>query len=230
MDKPAKDILLQQFPDLEPRIVITGQPAFDQFYREKTSSIAKQVKKELGLTERDKIVAFMSTPDVTFDQIALIARELSKGGHQYKLIFRKHPKDNTEYAKYEQLFHQHDISLIDTERFSSKQIGALANLIITSWSTEGLKAIYRCKNSIHLLDEKHFDVPKGISAEAWPPVALGASVGIDDIKTLHHTVDQLLDPKSRESKHLKQQMETHFPSDGKNTKRVVAIIESIILR
>jgi hypothetical protein len=226
MDEEAAKVVIKSFPELVDRIEITGQPAFDSLATEETEVIQKQVKEKLNLKQEDKLVVLMSTNDVTVDQIEKTLSHY-ESVHGIFLAFRKHPRDNTSYEEYYSLFSRIGINYVDVEDFSSDEIGAAADLVITTWSTEGLKGIYRRKPTIHLCDASILDVPPGLEVP-FPLVKLGASEGVSDMNDLTQTISLLLDKNSEASQKLRQNMERYYPADGKNAERVVGVVKDVI--
>lgn len=225
MDKGAKDIIVKEFPDLETRIEITGQPAFDRFVKEDTEKIAHEVKKKLGLQPTDKLVSFMSTMDEP-EKITRMAEALKNIGGDFYFAFRRHPRDNVSYETYKQILTNAGIRVVDTEEFDTNDIGAASDVVLTTWSTEGLHGIYRRKPTVHIVD-RNFKIPKGLDLPLVP-VKLGASVGLDRMNQLTEILPQLLDSKSVLNSSLKKNMEKEYPADGKNARRVANIVRQFI--
>jgi len=227
MDAGAKELIVKIFPDLEDRIEITGQPAFDKFVHEDTEKLAAEVKEKLGLCSKDKIVSFMSTFDEP-EKVKKMAEALKKAGDDFYFIFRRHPRDNVGYEIYRRILTEAGIKIIDTDDFSTNDIGAASNVVLTTWSTEGLNGIYRRKPTVHITDF-NFKIPQDVDLPLVP-VKLGASVGINDVSTLTEVLPQLLDPASPLNQLLKEKMEQAYPADGNNAKRVADVVRSYLLK
>lgn len=231
MDQAAKEIIIENFPEMENRIEITGQPAFDRFKDEKVAEISKNVREKLGLTSDDKLVAFMSSME-PIEQTKRMLEELAKSKQKFILAFRRHPRDTVSWEEYCQIIQDFGLEAIDSHalNLSTDEVCMAADLVITTWSTVGLDAIYRRKLSIHILDTKlQNDLPQDvISVLPWPPVRLGASAGVDNVKDLPYVVDRLLDPASELNISLKKNMKKYYPNDGDNTQRVVDVIFDLL--
>jgi len=225
MDVGAREILIKKFPALESRVEVTGQPSFDRFAEEDTENIAKKAKKKLKLKQDDKLIVFMSTID-GIEKATEIADALKKSGENFYFVFRRHPRDNTNYADYKKVFEDVGIRVVDTEGiFTTDEIGAAADVLLTTWSTVGLDAIYRRKPTVNIVDRK-FPVPDGYDFPLVP-VKLGASIGVDEIGQLSDVLPKLLDGKSQLNAQLFKNMERYYLADGKNAKRVADVVRSL---
>ncbi len=225
LDQRAKELIAEKYPFLAERIEVTGQPAFDRFYSEDTEKIARQTKEELGLKPEDKLVSYMSTME-ELDKIREVAAELKNLNGDFYLAFRRHPRDNVSDEEYKTIFEQAGIKLINTDGFSTDEIGAASDVVLTTWSTEGLHGIYRRKPTVHFTD-KRFRLPPFLGLPL-PPVKLGASLGAYDPKELAAGLAELLDKDSASNKSLMTNMKKHYPADGKNAQRVADIVREYL--
>lgn len=225
MDNGAKEFIVKKFPQLENIIEVTGQPAFDRFTKEETEQLAYEVKKKLGLQPTDKLISFMSNIDEP-EKIRLMAESLKGIAGDFYFAFRRHPRDNTSYETYKKILTDAGIRIIDTDEFSTNDIGAASDVILTTWSTEGLHGIYRRKPTVHITD-RNFRIPESLDLPL-PPVKLEASVGIDKIDEIAQVLPQLLNPYSTLNDKLKRKMEEQYPADGKNAERVANIVRQYL--
>lgn len=223
LDKAAKDIIIENFPELTSEVEITGQPAFDRFAHENREKISGEVRNKLGIKPDEKLVAFMSAMEGV-EPIRRFAEELSKVNKKtkIKLAFRIHPRDNTPLEDYEREFKNRGVDCVETRDMPTDSVGIASDLVITTTSTEGLHAICRGKPSINIVDQSVID------RVSPPSVMLGASFGVDRVENLANCVEKLLDPESKESKELKRNMKKYYPVDGKNSQRVVNAIANIL--
>lgn len=228
MDEEAKNIILSDHPELSEVVEVTGQPAFDSIANEDVKGISEQVRAKLGLAISDKIVAFMSTDDVNISQITKIAEILAQAGPEYTLAFRKHPADNTTYEQYFEMLEQLGIKCVDTREFATKEVSAASDLVITTWSTAGIEAIYRKKPTIHILDDQVLDVPPKHMESELPPVKFGASLKNDDVAMLPDQMEGLLDTESEVYQRVMANMAEYYPADGKNAERVVQVLQRVL--
>jgi hypothetical protein len=225
MDQVAKDIIVKDFPDLEARIEITGQPAFDKYAAEDTEKIAFQVKKRLGLKPMDKLVSYMSTMDEP-EKVREMAEAIKQIAGNFYFVFRRHPRDNTSYEIFKKILTDAGIRVLDTDQFSTDEIGAASDIVLTTWSTEGLNSIYRRKPTVNIVDF-NFRVVEGYDFPL-AQVKLGASVGLDRMSGLTEALPQLLDEQSQLNQELREEMEENYPADGQNAKRVADIVRRYI--
>ncbi len=225
LDKIAKEIIVKKFPQLESIIEVTGQPAFDRFVTEDTESIAKEVKGKLGLKFTDKLVSFMSVKDEV-EKIQLLATALKEVQDDFYFVFRRHPRDNVRYETYKKILIETGIKVIDTNDFSTDEIGAASDVVLTTWSTEGLHGIYRRKPTAHITDT-NFRIHESLELPL-APVKLGASVGVNKVSDITDVLTQLLNPDSVLNQRLKLKMTEQYPADGKNTERVANIVREYL--
>lgn len=224
MDEGAKKIILAEFPELADRIEVTGQPAFDRFAKEDTKAISEQTRKQLGIGGSDRLVAFMSSLEGV-DFIKALAATLGLARGDFKLVFRRHPRDNTTYEEYEKIFKDAGVSLINTNQLDTDSVGAASDLVIVSTSTESLNAIYRRKPTLNIVDKK---LDTYLPRKMPPTVELGVSVGVTDATSFSGLLPQLLDKESELYRKLQENMEHYYPQDGKNAERVAQVIQHVI--
>lgn len=225
MDEGAKELIVKKFPELESIIEVTGQPAFDRFTREDTEQLANEVKEKLGLKPTDKLVSFMSTMDEP-EKIRQMAESLKAIAGDFYFAFRRHPRDNVGYETYKKILTDADIQVVDTDAFSTNDIGAASDVVLTTWSTEGLHGIYRRKPTVHITDP-NFRIPETLDLPL-PPVKSGASIGLNKVNEVSQILPQLLDLNSDLSTKLSQKMEEQYPADGKNAERVANIVRQYL--
>lgn len=225
MDSAAKDLILEEFPDLETRVVVTGQPSFDRFASEDAEQVAQDVRGRLGLTDSDKLVSYMSTMDEP-EKIVLMAQTLKDMAGSFTFVFRRHPRDNTSYETYKKILVDAGIHVLDTDGFTTDEIGAASDVVLTTWSTAGLDGIYRRKPTVHLVDSR-FRIEENLRLPL-PPVKVGASVGVERVEGLARVLPSLLDPESELNTTLQQGMEKEYPADGKNAQRVADVVRDYL--
>src|SRR3989344_6504241 len=213
MDECAKEIVVRRFPDLEGIVEVTGQPIYDKYFMEDTEKRAVEVKARLGLGPADKLVSYMSTLDEP-EKIQQVAHALSGLAKNFYFVFRRHPRDNTSYETFKKLLVEAGIRVIDADTFTTDEIGAASDVVLTTWSTAGLEGVYRGKPTVHLVDPT-FRVSEDLELPL-PQVKLGASVGINQASELTALMPQLLDTDSPLNKNLKHKMDEHYRADGKN--------------
>lgn len=224
MDEAAKNLIAAEMPDLEDRIEITGQPSFDRLAQENTDDISEKVRTDLGLKKEDKVVTIMSSLE-GLEFIKSLAKAFENAGSNFKLIFRRHPRDNITYEEYEKIFNDSGIKLISTHEFDTDSIGAASDLIVSSGSIEVLNAIYRRKPALNIIDKELDEFTTRIMP---PAVKMGATVGITKVSELSQLLPQLLDAESDISIELRKNMKKYYNKDGKNAERVAEVVREII--
>ncbi|MDO8505872.1 MAG: CDP-glycerol glycerophosphotransferase family protein [bacterium] len=233
LDDEAKRIIVETYPALAERIYITGLPSFDRFASEDTQSIAEKTRTELGIAPHEKVVVFMGTINITkgtsVELVRAVVAEFKKIPTPFSFIFRKHPRDNTPYEAYRSIIEEVGIRWIDTDQYDTRAIGAAADMVLTTTSTEGIRAIYRRKPSIHINDVRYQELYPGITLPL-PPVKLGASAGTEDVAALPGLMEPLFDSQSTAYRDMRHSMESHYPCDGKNAQRVVDVIKGVLAR
>lgn len=227
MDQEAARINIEHYPELKDRIEITGLPSFDRFASEDTEGINRRTRERLGISAEEKLVVWMATIDMTKELLAASAKELAQSKTPITVIFRRHPRDSTPYEAYHTILKEAGLRYVDTQTLTSDEVGAVADLVLTTTSTEGLHAIYRRKPSIHVNDERYKKLYPGIFLPL-PQVRSGASVGTENVAELSALVDELLDPQSARNTELRRAMGEHYPRDGKNAERVVRVVKEVL--
>lgn len=222
MDEEAKKLITQDFPELEERIVVTGQPAFDKIANENTEEMKHETRKKLNIPDNTKLMSFMSQMERP-EMIEALAQSIQSMSNPPAVIFRRHPRDNRSYEEYEEIFSRHGVQLLHSDTMTTSEVNAASDLVITGWSTEGLNAIYRGKPTIHITDKKLQEIPEYLSLPL-PPVKLGASIGVDSMDNLSEQMNALNDPDSTLASDLQRLAEKYYPKDGKNTERVIKAI------
>jgi hypothetical protein len=240
MDKAAKRLILEKFPpatypQISERIVITGQPAFDRFAKEPTEQIHRDVRTELGIKDSEQLISMMTTftnqgdvPPRTRQAVEKMADQIQGLGGNVVFAFRPHPRiDQTPYEQYEKIFRERGVRIIDSRQYSSDQINAASDIVMTTWSTEGLNGIYRRKPTIHITDDEWQPVPDVLTLPL-PPVKVGASIGLTKLSNLGPVIQELSNPDSQLSNDLRQRMDQFYPVDGKNTERVLNEVQNVM--
>lgn len=225
MDKGAKKIITDEFPDLEERIIITGQPSFDKFSKENTEMIAKNTREKLHISFDDNLVVFMATND-EIEKMIQLAEALRLVENDFYFVFRRHPRDNVSYNEYERVFIDRGIKLLNTNQFTTDEISAAADVILTTWSIEGINSIYRRKPTVNIVDN-NFKIPKDLVLPLVP-VKLGASIGVDNASEIISILPQLLDRNSDLNKSLRENMEKNYLNDGNNAERIAKEINNLL--
>lgn len=229
IDQEAKRIILEHYPELADRIKITGLPSLDRFASEDTAGISARTRAELGISADDKVVVFMATVDMNGEFLRAVAEQFQNVKTPFHFIFRRHPRDNTAYDAYRATVETAGLSWIDTQKFDTDAVGASADVILTTTSTEGLHAICRRIPSLHINDTRYKALYPGTFLPL-PQVKLGASAGTENVSEVPVLLSGLLDVHSDLYTRVRQGMETNYPRDGKNAQRVVEVIKEVLAK
>jgi hypothetical protein len=150
----AKESELQSAPAFfsPDRIIVTGQPAYDTLAREDTQSIRRNVRGQLGLSNEQKLFVYMGSPlpEISAAGLDAFLQGLQTiGFDDFTLAVRRHPADITSQPVYDAL--TQNLATHDSRGFTTDEIGAAADCVITVDSSEGTIAAIRNIPSIHIL-------------------------------------------------------------------------------
>ena len=212
----------------EPRIVVTGSPAFDALAHEPNREAdTKRVRSELGITEHEMLIASLGgRPPKDLENLKLFVesmKQIDLGEKKVKITARIHPSvfGSGELSKYRGEYEKllvdlGEIGYVDTMgKFTTDEIALAADMIVSSYGTEGVKAVYRGKISLFmLLPGLGADgLKEAVGMDTLPVIESGASIGVfrpEDMKEIHEAQAR------------------HHHLDGKNTERIVEAIESLL--
>lgn len=224
------------------RFIVTGSPAFDELFREKErDAIRKKVRDGFGLSEGEMMIVYMGAiPPEDIENLKILVDNLNKislGDKEIALAVRLHPhifstlslsKYEKEYATTASAFNNGRL-IKTTEKFSTDELVIAADAVVSQLSTEGVKNVYRGKPSLFmLLPGLGRDVlKKEVGIEALPVIESGASIGVFREKDMKQGLEKLLDPKNQAS--FREAQFKHHNLDGQNTKKVVDLVEKILI-
>jgi len=224
MDEIAKQIIVERFPEAESHIEITGQPAFDKIVEEDTETIRQRVRSELRIEDKKKIVSFMDTM-LSEEETEKIFMQLSQSQLSvFMFAYRKHPRSNIPDQRINQLADNAGLTLLSTENLTTDEVSAASDVVITTWSTAGLEAIYRRKPTIHIEDTKNIRFPKLLKTPL-PPSQQRLTEAVPDLSLLNESLDGLLNSDERRQR-LITAINKLECMDGKSTDRVLNVINN----
>jgi hypothetical protein len=213
------------------KIIITGQPRWDDFNQNFMPVDRSALCKKFGLDPNKKIILLTTQPLVESRMWSVQDREfylISIGeiiseNSEYSLIIKIHPRERKQI--YEDILMS--TKLIDKcKLFSNENIHELllcCDVLITHVCTTALEAM--------LLKKPVISVDFKVSTKNIPYVEAGASIGIDAPSQLAESVHRVLyDPVYRLSfnEHRdKFVYDCAFLQDGKSTERLVQLIVSM---
>jgi hypothetical protein len=245
-DEYSKDMNIKNFarpgiymdPD---RILATGSPAMDELAAEKDAlAIKNRVRHELGIGEEEIFVAYVGeTPPTDLDNLKIFIDNLNKinlGKKKIRLTTRIHPAvfRDGPLAKYKDEYQdllrglKQGESINTMGKFSTDEVAKAADVIISTYSTEGIKAVYRGKISLFMLlpDLGGKGLKDSVGMSTLPVIESGSSIGVFGEEDMPGALKNALDPEYQ--KVLRAAQEKYHKLDGKNTERVVDLIEEIL--
>ena len=95
MDRAAKELIVKHFPELEERIEVTGQPAFDRFAAEDTERMKTEVREGIGFGARREAHCIYGAQG-ELELLEKMANELKKVKVKYRLALGIHPRYSTK--------------------------------------------------------------------------------------------------------------------------------------
>jgi len=198
------------------KIVVTGQPRFDNLLNKKFDVM--KIKKELNMPFNKKIVLYTSDHDCDMEMKELI--DVFKQTDFY-LILKLHPdQKEPEFAN---IFKKRENVLL-IKNFDIYNLIVVSDIVITALSTTGLEGMIMGKPLIMLNLINKSDLA-GYTK-------LGAAVGVYKKEDILPAVKKILENKEFLSD-LKKKMKEHvryhcYKQDGKASERVAKLIESMI--
>ncbi len=148
----AKNTNLEKLPWFNSdHVVITGQPAFDYIAFENKHRMKTELYPQIGLSEGEQLVVWMGQKGGTKEAFEMLVDGLAEVDTDFRLAIRRHPRDIVPQEAYESMSGPLRSRLVDTSRIPTSQIGAVADRLITIYSTEGLSSVMRGIPTLHIL-------------------------------------------------------------------------------
>lgn len=231
-ERGITDITPEQF-------VVTGSPVFDELaHEEDRDEVTERVRGALGVGQGDFMVAYMgSTPPedlLSLEHFINSLNNIDTQGKQLKIAARIHPSVFREgplslyKEQYEQLLGTiTQGEVLDTMgKFTTDEIAKATDMVVSEYSTEGIKAVYRGKISLFMLlpELGAAGLKASVGMDTLPVIESGAAIGVFDQMKLTESLQGALNPEVQ--KQLRQAQQAGYHLDGKNTERIVGVIES----
>ncbi len=225
------------------QIIVTGSPALDELAREKDrDEIRERVRGDLGIKKEETFITYIGDiPPEDFKNFRAFIDNLNKvktdKDKKIKITTRIHPHVFTdkamsqyrnEYEKIPDRFKNGEV--VETMgKFSTDETAIAADILVSGFSTEGIKAIYRGKMSLFMfLPGVGADIlKKSYRMENLPVVESGASIGVFQEREMLPALEKILDPEHQ--KEMRKAQQRYHNLDGQNTKRVVEVIEKSLI-
>lgn len=223
------------------QFIVTGPPAFDELAQEKNrDEIKKRVRGSLDIREDELMITYMSDiPPRDLENLKIFIdnfNRLDTGDKKIKLTARIHPhvfanEDLAQYKKeYEKLLNTFNKGeVINTmEKFSTDEVAIATDMVVSQYSTEGIKAVYRKKPTLFMLlpDLGAKNLKEVVGMETLPVIDSGASIGVFKEEDMKSGLEKMLDPASQKA--MQEAQREHHNLDGQNTKRVIEVIEKLL--
>lgn len=234
-DETDQDWVLRAWPEFSPsRIIITGYPDYDQYTQLDIPGVSMEVRNKLGLDGEKPIVLFLGERQETAHALKEVVAGLRDLDGQTYFVPRFHPcmKDDVpgEMEACEEALtdFRGGILVRDSSACTTTELIASASLVLSMCSSTLAAASILRKPNISVLYPDHgmrifLQYTSGIMDES-PFVATGCSVKAESREQLRG----LLKDRSWIQRQRSSQEKT-FRLDGKNTSRVVNVIQQTLL-
>lgn len=222
------------------KFVVTGSPAFDSMTTENSQAVQYQVRAELGLRQGDLVLTYIGgVPPDDLKNLRILVENLNKidfGEYRPKFIARIHPAiihgrlDSYKQAYAELLGSLKSCEVVNTMGlYTTDQIAQTTDVIISDYSTEGIKAAYRGKLPLFMLFPDLGG--KGLKAETGmdtlPVIEKKAGIGVFSEADMEQGLRRLLLDKESQAR-LRDAQRQYYHLDGHNADRVVEVIEQLL--
>ncbi len=219
--------------------IVTGSPAFDQLATETDiQTVNDKVRAQFGINKNTQVITYMSDmPPNDLETLTYLVKSLNEvkfGERRPVFIARIHPaiygngplsRHKKEYERI--LAELKSCDIVDTMgKCSTDEVAKATDVVISAYSTEGVKAVYRGKLSLFMLlpGLGRDDLKRDSGMDNLPVIEDGSSVGVFDVKNLTGSLSGLLLDESVQEK-LRSAQVKHRRLDGHNADRVVEVIE-----
>jgi hypothetical protein len=223
------------------KFIVTGSPAFDEISNEQNGvKVREEVRNKLNLSTNETLMVYMGdAPPDDLQNLKILIENLNKQefvGKDLALAIRIHPAvlSDGKWSKYRKEY-ERQFSLFKNGRlletmgaFSVDEVGIASDLVVSPYSTEGIKAVYRGKPSLFMLlpGLGALGLKESVDLETLPVIESGASIGVFQIENMMDGLKKLLDPRYQEA--MRKAAHTYHRLDGRNTRRVVELVEEIL--
>jgi hypothetical protein len=227
MTEWSKNALLKLRPDFDPdKVVITGSPAFDNLDPVKKAEVKNTFRERHNIPDKDRVIVWVGqTGEADTESLKLFVKGLkSLSMDDYRLVIRRHPKDERSEESLNSLTRDVSNHLLETNSELTDEVRQAADLVVTMFSTEGLKSV--CEQTLTLL----IMVPEFLELSGYDkysiPIAEDGSAAVvsekDKMKQMLKNL--LFDTEFQEQ--IREKMEK-WKVDGKATERIVTLIKKI---
>lgn len=172
MNEYAKRYALEKYNIKEDRIVITGQPVFEETLKINLEEIEKS-KKEINWINFNKIILYLEEAGLAETKdVENKLKEIAQIRQDFLFVFKLHPNQNCDGNKWISK------NILVVRDFSLNNLLYLSDLAITKDSTAGLEAVLLEKPLINImlsdsiLDYSDYNISKKITNLEYLPEAI----------------------------------------------------------
>ncbi|MDP3724701.1 MAG: hypothetical protein Q8R11_03670 [bacterium] len=150
----AKQRELDANPTFSPeKVIVTGLPNLDRIAHEDRIGTRVRVREELGISPNETLIVYMGIPtEANLETLHALVQALRHFPQvPIRLVNRRHPRDTIHQSFYKEILSPFGDQVIDTDTFSTDDIGLSADLVVTTYSTTGIESVYRQIPTLHIL-------------------------------------------------------------------------------
>lgn len=224
MNEWAKKANLEQLPWFDQdHIIVTGQPAFDYLAAESKRQMKAEVYPKIGLSEGEQLVVWMGQKGGTKEAFEMLIDGLSLIKADFRLAIRRHPRDIVPIEAYEEIAGSFRSRLVDTSGIVTSKIGAVADKLVTIFSTEGLSSVMRGIPTLHIMTHEILSLTESPDVVV-PVVEDGSSLVIGQASQSRTVIARLFngDIYSQFQERMAQ-----WKPDGKAGERVATVLVNV---
>ena len=217
LDRLTADINISRGAPRE-SIRITGHPGLDKFYDFPVDINRSLIRKQLGIS-KERIIVYFGQAEARpgSPRIPMTLRwVIDSLGHNDRLIFSSHPRDTRDYNRILAIAGN---SLLQTG-LDSHQLVSLADIVITHFSSMGLKSVISGVPTINIL-LKDDEQETRISCGGFPISLLGGNYEANNQDDVRKLLGETLIGKNRD------EIRSALMVDGKAANRVAHLLTNL---
>lgn len=233
-DKLAQDLVHRAWPKmLDRKVIITGQPAFDNLVNVNCEEEKAALKKIYGLKENWPIVHYSGGFKGIAESAACLVGALNQLREPVYLFIRFHPRMTDpnasaewqeEYRRYQELNPQlvYGESVDSSDKKISDLINAASDIVVGAYPTMIVQACFlrkACLSITNLAAQEYFEMETAHTLKAFPPVMLGCCYAAQNVEEVVSSLEKIFSGTT-----LRESQEEHFVTDGRSAERVANTI------
>ncbi len=228
MTEWSKRKLLKLRPELNPnRVIVTGSPAFDNVDLSKKEEVKNEFRRKHGIDQNERIIVWVGQMgEADSDSLKLFVENL-KGIEldDYRLIIRRHPKDERSNSFFNNVTADLSYHLLDTMGEPIDKVRQAADLVVTMFSTEGLMAVCEQTPTILIMIPEFLRL-SGYDRINIPVAEDGSATVVQEKDQMGQVLKDVLFNVEFQKK-FKERMKD-WKIDGKATERIFNLIKKIV--